>query len=108
MTYLGTKFKVAMSNGLEGDAFTRNVTDGCTDGRTDRLWYDINIPFFLKKKASIIIIHTLYRLEVKLIIFHFLPRLSHWLMGSYCDHWMWVVRRQQLLRRTFSKQLTGF
>ena len=49
MTYLGTKFKVAMSNGLGGDAFTRNVTDGRTDGQTDkrttdRLWYEINIP----------------------------------------------------------------
>ena len=51
VTYLGTKFKVAVSNGLGGDAFTRNVTDGRTDGRTDRrttdrLWYEINIPFF--------------------------------------------------------------
>ena len=35
VTYLGTKFKVAMSNGLGGDAFTRNVMDGRTDGRTD-------------------------------------------------------------------------
>ena len=65
MTYLGTKFKVAMSNGLGGDAFTRNVTDGRTDGRTDgqtdrqtdrrttdRLWYEINIPFFSKEKSG--------------------------------------------------------
>ena len=30
-------------------------TDAQTDGRlTDRLWYEINIPFFLKKKAGII------------------------------------------------------
>ena len=35
MTYLGTKFKGAMSNGLGGDAFTRNVTDERTHGRTD-------------------------------------------------------------------------
>ena len=44
-----------MSNRLGGDAFTRNVTDGRTDVRTDRrttdrLWYEINIPFFLRKK----------------------------------------------------------
>ena len=36
VTYLGTKFKVAMSNGLEGDTFTRNVTDRqMGDGQTD-------------------------------------------------------------------------
>ena len=36
VTYLGTKFEVAMSEGLGGDTFTRNVTDGRTDGRTVR------------------------------------------------------------------------
>ena len=30
VTYLGTKFKVAMSNGLGGDAFTINVMDAQT------------------------------------------------------------------------------
>ena len=30
VTYSATKFEVAMSNGLGGDTFTRNVTDGCT------------------------------------------------------------------------------
>ena len=35
MCYPGTKFEVARSNGLGGDAFTRNVTDGCMHGRTD-------------------------------------------------------------------------
>ena len=35
MTCLGTKFKVATSNGLGGDTFTRNVTDGRTHARTD-------------------------------------------------------------------------
>ena len=39
-------FEVATFNGLGGDTLTRNVTDG-------RLWYKVNIPFFLKKKASI-------------------------------------------------------
>ena len=61
MTYSATKFAVATSNGLGGDTFTRNVTDrrtdgqtdGQTDGRTNRLWYKINLPFFLKKKARI-------------------------------------------------------
>ena len=35
MTYIGTKFKVATSNGLGGDAFTRNVIDGRTDGQIE-------------------------------------------------------------------------
>ena len=54
MTYSTTKFEVATSNGLGGDTFTRNVTDGRTDrGRTD---FDTKLiyPFFLKKKAGII------------------------------------------------------
>ena len=55
MTYLGTKFEVAVSNGLGGDAFTRNVLDARMDRQTDRrttdrLWYEINIPFFSKEK----------------------------------------------------------
>ena len=54
MTYSPTKFEVASFNGLGGDTFTRNVTDGRTHGQTDdRLWHKINIPFFLKKKAGI-------------------------------------------------------
>ena len=36
MTYSSTKFEVATSNGLGGDTFTRNVTDGRTHRRTDR------------------------------------------------------------------------
>ena len=63
LTYSTTKFEVATSNGLGGDTFTRNSTDGRTHGRTDRrtdgwttdrLWHEINIPFFLKKKTYII------------------------------------------------------
>ena len=61
MTYSTTKFKVATSNGLGGDTFTKNVTDGRTDGRTDgqtdgrRTDFDTKLiyPFFLKKKAGI-------------------------------------------------------
>ena len=34
MTYLGTKFEVATSNGLGGDTFARNVTDWCTRAHT--------------------------------------------------------------------------
>ena len=53
--YAPTKFEVAMSNGLGEDTITRNVTDGQTDGRTtDRLWYEINIPYFSYEKAGII------------------------------------------------------
>ena len=33
---LGTKFKVAPSNGLGGDSFTRNVMDGGTHVHADR------------------------------------------------------------------------
>ena len=33
----------------------------------------------------------------------------HWLMVSYCDRWMSVVRRQQLLQTTSTpKLLAGF
>ena len=65
MTYSSTKFEVAISNGLGGDTFTRNVTDGRTHGRTDgrtdrrtdgrRTDFDTKLiyPFFLKKKAGI-------------------------------------------------------
>ena len=69
MTYSPTKFEVATSNGLGGDTFTRNVTDGRTHGRTDgrtdrrtdgrRTDFDTKLiyPFFLKKKAGIIILY---------------------------------------------------
>ena len=46
-------FEVATSNGLGGDTFTRNVTDRPMDGRTDRLWYEINIPFFFLRKKRV-------------------------------------------------------
>ena len=65
--YAPTKFQVATSKGLGEDTITRNVTDGRTDrqthGRTDRrtdgrttdrLWYEINIPYFSYEKAGII------------------------------------------------------
>ena len=59
VTYSATKFEVATSNGLRGDTFTRNVTDGRTDRRTDgrRTDFDTKLiyPFFLKKKAGITI-----------------------------------------------------
>ena len=65
VNYSPTKFEVATSNGLGGDTFTRNVTDGRTHGRTDgrtdgqtdgrRTDFDTKLiyPFFLKKKAGI-------------------------------------------------------
>ena len=34
VTYSATKFEVDTSNSLGGDTFTRNVTDGRTNGRT--------------------------------------------------------------------------
>ena len=52
--YAPTKFEVGTSNGLGEDTITRNVTDRQTDGRTtDRLWYEINIPYFSYEKAGI-------------------------------------------------------
>ena len=48
VTYSATKFEVAMSNGLGGDTFTRNATDG--------LWCEIYIPFFSKEKSRFITI----------------------------------------------------
>ena len=35
VTYSNIKFEFATSNGLGGDTFTRNVTDGHTDVQTD-------------------------------------------------------------------------
>ena len=63
VTYSATKFEVATSNRLGGDTFTRNVTDahphGRTDAQTDGRRTDFGTkliyPFFLKKKAGIII-----------------------------------------------------
>ena len=52
MAYSAAKFKVATSNGLGGDTFTRIVTHGQADDRPTLV--RINIPFFLKKKAGII------------------------------------------------------
>ena len=51
VTYSATKFEVARSNvlGVDSDIY-KNVTGGRMTGR---LWYEINIPFFLKKKTGI-------------------------------------------------------
>ena len=81
MSYSPTKFGVATSNGLGGDTFTRNVTDGRTHGRTDgrtdrrtdgqtdgrRTDFDTKLiyPFFLKKKAGIIIIIIIVIIIIK-------------------------------------------
>ena len=56
--------------GFGEDTITRNVTDGRTDVRTDvrtdrqtidRLWYEINIPYFSNEKAGIIIIQQCHQ-----------------------------------------------
>ena len=58
MTYQGTKFEVARSNGLGGDTFTRKVMDGRRDGRMHGRLTDFGkkfiYPFFLKKKVGLI------------------------------------------------------
>ena len=85
MTYSPTKFGVATSNGLGGDTFTRNVTDGRTHGRTDgqtdgrttdgrRTDFDTKLiyPFFLKKKAGITMVQAIKNSEIirlKLVYF---------------------------------------
>ena len=48
--YPPTTFEVATSNGLGEDTITRKVTDGRT---TDRLRYEINIPYFSYEQAGI-------------------------------------------------------
>ena len=55
MTYAPAKFEVPTSNGLGEDTnYKKNVTDARIDGRTtDRLLYEINIPYFSKDKAGI-------------------------------------------------------
>ena len=56
VTYSPTKFEVATSNGLDGDTFTRNLTDGRTHVRTDGLRTDFDTkliyPFFSKEKSG--------------------------------------------------------
>ena len=58
VTYAATKSEVARSNGLRGYTLTRNVTDAQAHIRTDRLrttdrlWYEINIPFFSKENCG--------------------------------------------------------
>ena len=51
VTYLGTKFKVVMSNSLGGETLKRKVTDRRTEGQTDRRWTDFGTkliyPFFI-------------------------------------------------------------
>ena len=64
--YASTKFEVATSNGLGDGTITRNVMDGRTDARTDRratdrLWYEINIPYFSNEKAGITRTHSMTR-----------------------------------------------
>ena len=57
--YAPTKFEAATSNGLGEEKNTRNVTYGRTDRRTtDRLWYEINIPYFSYEKAGIKMSHN--------------------------------------------------
>ena len=50
VTYSATKFEVTASNGLEGDTFTRNGTDGRQTDFGTKLMY----PFFSKEKNGYI------------------------------------------------------
>ena len=55
VTHQATKFIVATSNGLGGDTFTRNVTDGRTDRQTDGRRTDFGtklIYLFSKEKGG--------------------------------------------------------
>ena len=53
MIYAPAKFAVATFNGLGGDAFTRNVTQGQIDGRRTDFGTKLIYPF-LKTKTAII------------------------------------------------------
>ena len=54
MIFASTKFEVATSN-LKSDGRTDGRTHVRSDGRTtDRLWYEIYIPYFSNEKAGII------------------------------------------------------
>ena len=54
VTYAATKSEVAMSNGLGGYTFTRNVMDEYRDGQTDELTLVRNkYTFFSKEKAGL-------------------------------------------------------
>ena len=73
--YAPTKFEVAMSNGLGEDTITRNVTDGRTDRRTDgrttdRLLYEIYIPYFSYEKAGIMTDGSLMKVESNAALEH--------------------------------------
>ena len=57
VTYSATQFEVATFDGLGGDTFTRNVTDGQTDGRT----------LVQMKKAGITIVYEEMLFKVFLI-----------------------------------------
>ena len=70
MTYSTTKFEVATSNGLGGDTFTRNVTDGRTHERQTDFDTKLIYPFFLKKKAGI----TSLFLKMKTFLFYLFPK----------------------------------
>ena len=52
MTYASIKFQVAMSNGLGGDTFSRNLTGGLTDRRWTDFGTELIYPFFSKKKQG--------------------------------------------------------
>ena len=82
MTYAAVKFEFARSNGLERDTFmflvnvslskpdaqTDRQTEGQTDSRSDRLWYEIIIPFFSKEKIGFN--ESLYSFQETLKHFH--------------------------------------
>ena len=98
MTYSPTKFEVATSNGLGGDTFTRNVTEGRTHGRTDgrtdgrKTDFDTKLiyPFFLKKKAGIktsLISASSYQVNLAIEI----PNITEHYINSHvftCQHWV--------------------
>ena len=64
MTYSATKFEVALSNGLRGDMFTRNVTDVQKDRQRTDFGTKLIYPFFLKK-GGIITQHRLVNDHIK-------------------------------------------
>ena len=52
--YASAKFEGATTNDLGEDTITRNMMDGQTYRQTkDRLWYEINTPYFFLQKIAI-------------------------------------------------------
>ena len=65
VTYAPTKFEAATSNSLGGDAFTRNMTDGQTEGRLTDFGMKLLYPFFTAGIITYSYLEACLRLEAE-------------------------------------------